>query len=116
MNRQLIQVRSLRPALNGLRYLPRGRYKTAVPSLTASPSSAESGIGWRSGGLQLDEVASVAAARALELRENNEKGSRARKKAALTDLLRTLAAVGVSKLRSAVPVSERTVQAWFRQV
>lgn len=70
----------------------------------------------RTGALQLDEVAGVAAARALELRENNEKGSRARKKAALTDLLRTLAAVGVSKLRSAVPASDRTVQAWFRQV
>ena len=68
------------------------------------------------GALQLDEVASVAAARALQLRATNEKGSRARKKAALTDLLRTLAAVGVSKLRSAVPASDRTVQAWFRQV
>ena len=68
------------------------------------------------GALQMDEVAGVAAARALELRDNNEKGSRARKKAALTDLLRTLAAIGVSKLRSAVPATERTVQAWFRQV
>ena len=68
------------------------------------------------GALQMDEVAGVAAARALELRDNNEKGSRARKKSALTDLLRTLAAIGVSKLRSAVPATERTVQAWFRQV
>ena len=58
----------------------------------------------------------MAATRALELREAHEKGSRARKKAALTDLLRTLGAFGASNLRSAVPASDRSVQAWFRQV
>lgn len=43
-------------------------------------------------------------------------GARARKKAALTGLLHGLAALGVSRRRSAVPPTERSAQSWFRQV
>ena len=43
-------------------------------------------------------------------------GAKARKKAALTGLLQGLAALGISKRRSAVPPAERSAQSWFRQV
>jgi hypothetical protein len=43
-------------------------------------------------------------------------GAKARKKAALTGLLHGLAALGVSRRRSAVPPAERSTQSWFRQV
>jgi hypothetical protein len=84
------------------------------PSVTA----AEPGFFTRNAGaLEIDEAAGFAAARALELRDSGaEKGSKARKKAALHDLQEGLAALGVSHLRGAVPAHDRAVQAWFRQV
>ena len=71
----------------------------------------------RAGAFEIDEAAGFAAARALELRDGGaEKGSKARKKAALRNLQEGLAALGASHLRSAVPAHDRAVQAWFRQV
>ena len=66
--------------------------------------------------IAVDEMASDVASRAVQLRGDIVKGAKARKKKALVDFFRALAASGVSKLRSAVPVSKRGVQAWFAQV
>ena len=63
--------------------------------------------------IAVDEMASDVASRAVQLRGDIVKGAKARKKKALVDFFRALAASGVSKLRSAVPVSKRGVQAWF---
>ena len=54
--------------------------------------------------------------RALQLRQTSDKGARLRKKKALNDLLKALGEMGLSRSRSAVPVNDRTVQAWFTQV
>jgi hypothetical protein len=68
------------------------------------------------GAAAIDSLASEAAERALALKGDVEKGARARKKKALTDLLKGLVAAGVSRRRTAVPPSHRGVQAWFQQV
>ena len=67
------------------------------------------------GAAAVDALAAEAAERALALRGDAEKGARARKKKALTDLLKALGAAGVSRRRSAVPAAQRGVQAWFQQ-
>lgn len=64
----------------------------------------------------LDALAGEVAQRALELRGLTEKGARSRKKKALTDLLHALGTAGLSKQRSAIPSSERSVHSWFTQV
>ena len=42
------------------------------------------------------------------------KGARALKKKALTDMLRALSGIGLSRHRRAVPQGDREVSAWFR--
>lgn len=68
------------------------------------------------GAAELEEAAGEAAERALQLKQLTDKGARMRKKKALNDLLRALADFGFTKRRSAVPVHDRSVQAWFSQV
>lgn len=68
------------------------------------------------GAAAIDGLAGEAAERALALRGDTERGARARKKKALTDLLKALQAAGVSRRRTAVPPDFRGTQAWFRQV
>ena len=68
------------------------------------------------GAMAVEEAASEAAVRALELRQLTDKGARLRKKKALNDLLKALADFGFTRRRSAVPAHDRTVQAWFSQV
>lgn len=64
----------------------------------------------------MEEVAGEAASRAVELRRVTEKGARLRKKKALNDLLKALAAFGFTRRRAAVPPLHRTVPHWFSQV
>ena len=64
----------------------------------------------------IDGLASTAAQRALELREQTTKRARPLKKKALTDFLKALLALGVSRNRSAVPAERRGAASWFAQV
>lgn len=61
-------------------------------------------------------LAGQAVEAALQLRELTDKGSRARKKKALTDFLAALSELGLSRLRTAVPPAERSPHAWLLQV
>lgn len=61
-------------------------------------------------------LAGQAVEAALQLREQTDKGSRARKKKALTDFLAALTELGLSRLRTAVPPSQRSPHAWLLQV
>ena len=60
-----------------------------------------------------EDMASEAAERAWHLRTDTQKGAKARKKKALTDFFHALGDAGVSKRRSAVPLSSRGVLAWL---
>ncbi len=64
----------------------------------------------------IDGLASTAAQRALELRDQTAKRARPLKKKALTDFLKALLALGVSRNRSAVPAERRGAASWFAQV
>ena len=64
----------------------------------------------------LESLAEEAARTAVELRRATDRRARTRKKRALAELLSALNAIGVSKHRSAVPASQRSVHAWFAQV
>lgn len=86
------------------------------PTVLQSPSHLRTSSGIGAGGREVDELAGTIAARATELREVQGKGARAQKKRTLAVLVEALQAAGVSRLRSAVPATERSVQAWFRQV
>lgn len=88
----------------------------AVSPPTVLPSHLRTSNGIGAGGREVDELAGTIAARATELREVQGKGARAQKKRALAALVEALQTAGVSRLRSAVPATERSVQAWFRQV
>ncbi|GAB4814208.1 hypothetical protein N2152v2_001254 [Parachlorella kessleri] len=97
-----------------------GKYAGQLPRLTRRFRSVLVGQGQAGGSSPaavagIDGLASEAAERALALRDDAEKGARSRKKKALTDLLKGLAAAGVSRRRTAVPPSHRGVQAWFGQ-
>jgi midasin len=61
----------------------------------------------------VQNLASSAASRALELRADVTKGSKARKKKGLIDLFKALSEAGISKHRSAVPADQRSVTSWF---
>ncbi|KAG7670517.1 hypothetical protein KSW81_003079 [Nannochloris sp. 'desiccata'] len=99
-----------------------GKYTIQLPELTVRfekvvrrSLSAEQTASAAEVSLFTDELASDVAARAVALRSDVSKGAKARKKKALVDFFRALAAAGVSKLRSAVPPRKRGVQAWFSQ-
>ena len=68
------------------------------------------------GATSIEAVAGEAAEHALQLRQTSDKGARLRKKKALNDLLKALGEMGFSRSRSAVPINDRNVQAWFTQV
>jgi midasin len=93
----------------------------ALPAAGAAAGAAADGGGDEDGAApaapaaRIDDLAATAAARALALRGDVSKGARARKKKALTDLLKALRAAGVSRRVADVPASERAVAAWFRQ-
>jgi len=110
--------------LTGSSNLPEisGKYTTQLPELTVRFEkvvrrglSPEQTTAAADVSLFTDELASDVAARAVALRSDVSKGAKARKKKALVDFFRALAAAGVSKLRSAVPPNRRGVQAWFSQ-
>lgn len=99
-----------------------GKYTIQLPELTARFEkvvrrglSPEQTTAAADVSLFTDELASDVASRAVALRSDVSKGAKARKKKALVDFFRALAAAGVSKLRSAVPPSRRGVQAGFSQ-
>jgi len=81
-----------------------------VASTALSPSSCPN----TSSMLAADDLASQAASRALELREDISKGAKARKKKALTDLFHALIDAGVSKRRTAVPSEYRGAASWLQ--
>ena len=60
-------------------------------------------------------LARAAAERTSELRQDMHKRTRSRKKKALTDFMRALSDIGVSKRRSAVPSGEQHVYAWLQK-
>lgn len=95
-------------------------YHQRIPQLVQRLQGIlEAGLQGMSGAAEgagaLDSLAGEIAQRALELRGLSDKGARARKKKALVDLLAALQAAGLSRQRSAVPATERSVHSWFAQ-
>lgn len=64
----------------------------------------------------IDGLAATAAERALDLREQTAKRARPLKKKALTDFLKALLALGVSRNRTAVPAEQRGAHSWCAEV
>lgn len=54
-------------------------------------------------GSDLDELASMAVSRSLELSKDSSKAAKSRKRKALSDFLKAVSEAGVSKRRSAIP-------------
>lgn len=94
--------------LGKVSHLNRRFKQVASTALSASSCPNTSSI------LAADDLASQAAARAVELREDISKGAKARKKKALTDLFHALIDAGVSKRRTAVPAEYRGVASWLQ--
>ncbi|GMH33343.1 hypothetical protein BSKO_01177 [Bryopsis sp. KO-2023] len=70
--------------------------------------------GVSSEGSDIDELAGAAASRALELKKDVTKAAKSRKKKALSDFFKSLAAIGASKRRSAIPKDEQDVMNRFK--
>ncbi|KAK9833665.1 hypothetical protein WJX74_002204 [Apatococcus lobatus] len=81
--------------------------------LEASPSLAQEASPPGIDGI--DGLAATAAQRALDLKEQTAKRARPLKKKALTDFLKALLALGVSRNRTAVPAEKRGARAWFAE-
>eukprot|EP00887_Chlorella_sp_A99_P000601 scaffold17.g601.t1 len=96
-----------------------GKYASQLPRLSRRFAEVVGGglasHAAAAGAEAVDELASEVISRALELRGDVAKGAKARKKKALTDFFKALAASGVSRRRSVVPSAQRGVQAWFAQ-
>lgn len=85
-----------------------GRFhKLALDGLQASAESCRRAVG------SANDLASEAVERALILQKDVEKGAKARKKKALVDFLKALGDLGVSRLRTAVPINYRGPNAWL---
>lgn len=85
-----------------------GRFsELALDGLRASAQSSRQAAGFA------NDLASEAVERALLLQKDIEKGAKARKKKALVDFLKALGDLGVSKLRTSVPISHRGPNAWL---
>jgi len=105
------------------RVMESGKYTSQLPKLTVRFTSiASRAVGGRSEGVDIspvlfaDRLASDAAQRAVQLRGDVAKGAKARKKKALVDFFKMLSDCGISKLRSAIPLDKRGIQACFLQV
>jgi len=106
---------------SALRISERGLYQNRLGQLLRRLDGVVGQVLWPEragslppGTLEVDDLAGTIAARAAELRGVSGKGARSVKKKALTDMLRALGEVGLSRHRRAVPADDREVSAWFR--
>lgn len=83
-------------------------------ALPGAPPSDSVDVAGRHGASDVDELASAIAARATSLRDDKT-AKKIVKKKALTDLLKALPKFGIRSARKAVPESQRTPAAWFRE-
>ena len=105
------------PAAADGQHLPRlQQLSDRLRKVVFSSLTGDMGTHLRLGGSScLEELSTDLIETSLELRAVTDKSAKLRKKKALVDLFKYLEQLGLSRRKTAVPASERTVQSWFQQ-